>query len=128
VYRGLLVTIMVLVIATGAMAQGRPGLAMVNQPVSKRVDQMSLEELEDAVGKVEAAATQLEAVTKSVVNLIDNLMSNLRGKKSVIIEDNNKMMMQFRMQKESLEEQIRKLIKEKARKDKEAKKDGNGKR
>ena len=128
--RGLLVVLLALVCATSAMAQGG-GLAMVNQPVSKRLDQMTLEELTAAVAQVEAAAGQLEAVTKSTTNLIDNLMANLRGKKSVIIEDNNKLVMQFRLQKDAINKEIHKLIKikaEKEKKDKEAKKNGNGKR
>lgn len=126
--RGLLVVILLGVCTSGVMAQGG-GLAMVNQPVSKRLNQMTMEELSDAIRRVEAAAGQLEAVTKSTIAILDSIMADLRGKRSVIVEDNNKLMMQFRLQKDEIQKEIRRLIdkKDKEKKDKE-KKDGNGKR
>lgn len=121
--RGLLILISVAVFATGALAQG---VQLPVQNVPKKIDQMSMEELTAMLGQVEAAAIQLEAVTKSVVNLIDTLRANLRGKRAVAIEDNNKMMKELRLQMDTINAQIQKLVKEK--KEKEAKKNGNRKR
>jgi ERCC4-type nuclease len=127
--RKLLIGLLCLVCVSMVCAQG--GMNMGRQQ-PKPIEQMTMAELQAATQQIENAAAQLESVTKSTMALIDGILADLRGKRAVLIEDNNKLMMQFRGQKDSLAKAIRKLLekqaKEKEAKDKKGAKGGNGKR
>lgn len=113
----LLIVLLCLIVISPAMAQ-QPRLR--RQPV-KRIEDMTFMELQMSLDQIRNMATQLSIKTTSAREVIDNLIASLRGKKAVLIEDNNKVMLQFQARIDKIQARMRELAKPRSKKNKDKK-------
>jgi CHASE3 domain sensor protein len=116
--RGLIVFTLCLLITAPVCAQQAQG---------KLVKDMTEKELLVASQRVEEMAKQLEVVTKAADSLLSDVLSYLRGKRAILIEDNNKLMRQFGTQSAAIKKRLKEIRREKKKTGPEEKEKKDGK-